>query len=128
MRIEHAAVWASDLERLKAFYETYFGAAAGPKYTNAAKGFESYFLTFPSGGARLELMRKSGLPARPPGPESAGWAHLAFAGGSEESVDALTERLRAAGFEVLDGPRRTGDGSYESVVLDPEGIRVEVTA
>ena len=104
MRIEHAALWASDLVRLRTFYETHFGAAAGPKYTNAAKGFESYFLTFPSGGARLELMRKSGLPARPPGAEHAGWAHLAFAVGSEELVDALTERLRAAGYEVIDGP------------------------
>ena len=65
MRIEHAALWVCDVERMRAFYETYFGAAAGPKYTNAAKGFESYFLTFPAGGARPELMRKSGLPARP---------------------------------------------------------------
>lgn len=128
MRIEHAALWVTDLERTRAFYETYFGAAAGPKYANAAKGFESYFMTFPSGGARLELMRKSGLPARPPGPEHTGWAHLAFAVGSEEAVDALTERLRADGFELLDGPRRTGDGYYESVVLDLEGNRVEVTA
>ena len=128
MRIEHAVLWASDLERLRAFYETYFGAAAGPKYTNAAKGFESYFLTFPSGGSRLELMRRSGQPVRPPGAEHTGWAHLAFSVGSVERVDALTERLRAGGFEVIDGPRRTGDGYYESVVLDPEGNRVEVTA
>ena len=128
MRIEHVALWASDLERVRAFYETYFGATTGPKYTNAVKGFESYFLTFPSGGSRLELMRKSGLSAHSPGSEHTGWAHLAFSVGSEEAVDALTERLRADGFEVIDGPRRTGDGYYESVVLDPEGNRVEVTA
>lgn len=127
MRIEHVALWVSDLERMRAFYETYFGAVAGPKYTNAAKGFESYFLTFTAGGARLELMRKSGLPPRPPGAEHTGWAHLAFSVGSVESVDALTERLRAAGFEVIDGPRWTGDGYYESVALDPEDNRVEVT-
>jgi lactoylglutathione lyase len=127
MRIEHVAVWASDLGRMRAFYETYFGATAGPKYANAAKGFESHFLTFPSGGARLELMRRPDLPARPAGPEQAGWAHLAVSVGSEALVDALTERLRADGFVVIDGPRRTGDGYYESVVLDPEGNRVEVT-
>jgi lactoylglutathione lyase len=95
MKIEHVALWISDLERVRAFYETYFGATAGPKYTNAAKGFESYFLTFPSGGARLELMRRSGQPVRPPGAEHTGWAHLAFSVGSVEAVDALTERLRA---------------------------------
>ena len=128
MRIEHAALWVSDLERVRAFYEAYFGATAGPKYTNAAKGFESYFLTFPSGGARLELMRKADVPASPPGAEHAGWAHLAFSVGSEELVDALTQRLQAAGLQVVDGPRRTGDGYYESVVLDPEGNRVEITA
>lgn len=26
-----------------------------------------------------------------------------------------------------DGPRRTGDGFYESAVLDPEGNRIEIT-
>ena len=128
MKIEHVALWVSDLERTRAFYEAYFRATAGPKYTNAAKGFESYFLTLPSGGARLELMRRSDLPVRPPGAEHTGWAHLAFSVGSTGAVDALTERLRAGGFEVVDGPRRTGDGYYESVVLDPEGNRVEVTA
>lgn len=126
MRIEHAAVWALDLERLRAFYERYFAARAGDRYENPAKGFSSYFLRFDS-GARLELMHRAGLAAaaEPPG---AGWAHLAFAVGSEPEVDALTERLRADGFRVVDGPRRTGDGYYESVVLDPEGNRVEITA
>lgn len=127
MRIEHVALWVSDLERVRAFYETHFGAAASPKYTNAAKGFESYFLTFPSGGPRLELMRWADLPPRPLGVELTGWAHVAFSVGSVEQVDALTERLRAGGFEVIDVPRRTGDGYYESVVHDPEGNRVEVT-
>ena len=127
MRIEHAALWASDLERLRAFYETYFGAVAGPKYTNSAKGFESYFLTFPSGGARLELMRRACPHARAAGVEGSGWAHLAVSVGSADAVDLLTERLRSDGYEVVDGPRRTGDGYYESVVLDPEGARVEIT-
>ncbi|MBN8494960.1 MAG: VOC family protein, partial [Burkholderiales bacterium] len=54
--------------------------------------------------------------------------HLAIALGSEAAVDALTAQLRAAGHPVLDGPRRTGDGYYESVVLDPEGNRLELTA
>jgi lactoylglutathione lyase len=35
---------------------------------------------------------------------------------------------RSEGVAVLDGPRRTGDGYYESVVLDPEGNRIEITA
>lgn len=129
MRIEHAAIWCSDLERMKAFYEAFFGAAASGKYVNQAKEFESYFLSFGS-GARLELMRMESIPERP-GERSAqhlGLAHLAFSVGSEARVDELTAALERAGHRVLDGPRRTGDGYYESVVLDPEGCRIEITA
>jgi lactoylglutathione lyase len=57
-----------------------------------------------------------------------GLVHLAFVVGDEAAVDALTLRLRTDGFLVVDGPRRTGDGYYESVVLDPDGNRLELTA
>ena len=126
MRVEHVAVWVADLERARQFYATYFGAAAGAKYVNPAKRFESYFLTFPAGGARLELMR---VPRRAAaaGDPRVGLAHFAVALSSEAAVDELTRRLRADGYEVIDGPRLTGDGYYESVILDPEGNRVELT-
>ena len=61
MRIEHIGLWTTDLERTRQFYETYFGAVAGERYENPVKQFASYFLTFPDGGARLELMTKTGL-------------------------------------------------------------------
>ena len=127
MRVEHVALWVTDLERVRVFYSTYFGATAGAKYVNPAKQFESYFLTFPDGGTRLELMRVPGMAAAA-GDLRIGLAHFAFALGSVGAVDELTERLRADGFEVVDGPRWTGDGYYESVVLDPEGNRIELTA
>ncbi|WP_243835236.1 VOC family protein [Maribacter spongiicola] len=57
MRIEHIAIWVSDLEAMRAFYETYFNAVAGEKYHNHRKEFTSYFLSF-TDGARLELMHK----------------------------------------------------------------------
>lgn len=128
MRIEHVAIWTKDFQALKDFYCTWFQAEAGPKYANEVKGFESYFLTFPS-GARLELMRSAVKVEQSPEPmvASTGYAHIAFSAGSEIRVDALTEQLREAGHTILDGPRRTGDGYYESVVLDPDGNRVEIT-
>jgi lactoylglutathione lyase len=128
-RIEHVALWVSDLDRMSAFYSTAFGAAIGPLYENTAKGFASRFLSL-DGGARLELMTTRTLAPLPiePGVQRMGLTHLAISLGSEAAVDEATERLRAAGAPILDGPRRTGDGYYESVVLDPEGNRLELTA
>lgn len=128
MRIEHVAIWTRNLERLKAFYETYFEASAGPRYVNERKRFSSYFLSFGE-GARLELMSRPELEEGRGSAEAppVGYAHLAVSVGSREEVDALAERLRREGHAVVDGPRQTGDGYYECVVLDPDGNRVEVT-
>ena len=53
--------------------------------------------------------------------------HIAISAGSRENVDKLTEEIRSRGFRVHGEPRTTGDGYYESVVLDPEGNLVEIT-
>ena len=129
IRIEHLALWTTDIDRCAVFYETYFGAVRGERYRNVAKGFESVFLTF-SGGARLEVMSTTTLSpvVAESGAQRMGITHFAVAVGSDADVDTLTERLRADGFPILDGPRRTGDGYYESVTLDPDGNRVEVTS
>lgn len=126
MKIEHFAIWARDLESMRAFYETYFQAKPNELYHNPRKNFQSYFLTFES-GCRLELMQMPGITDRQAAEEMIGLAHFAMATGSEEKVDWLTERLRADGFRVVGEPRWTGDGYYESVVLDPEGNRIEIT-
>ena len=126
MRIEHAALYVRDLDRAREFFITYFGAASGDGYHNPRTDFRSYFLTF-DGGARLEIMTKPGLKSLDEGAEHFGYAHLAFSVGSAEAVDALTARLKIDGFRVISGPRTTGDGYYESVILDPEGNRIEIT-
>jgi lactoylglutathione lyase len=129
MRLEHVALWTEDLERLSNFYSAYFGAVAGPRYTNPIKGFESCFLSFES-DARLELMKSSILEPEKHtwGAQRMGLTHLAVSVGSVHTVNELTSRLKHDGFEVLDGPRLTGDGYYESVILDPDGNRIEITA
>jgi lactoylglutathione lyase len=129
MRIEHIAIWTSDLNRCKNFYVSYFGAIAAPNYVNPAKGFESCFLSF-TDGARLEAMTTTTLPLVeiPPAAQRLGLTHLAISVGSERLVDELTTRLRNDGFTIADGPRRTGDGYYESVIIDPDGNRIEICA
>lgn len=126
MKIEHIAIWTQDLKRLREFYVRYFHALAGPEYANPKKGYRSYFLAFDS-GARIEIASLTELNPRPENEPHTGFAHFAFSTGSEAEVDRLTEQLRLDGVPVLDGPRRTGDGYYESVVLDPDGNRVEIS-
>ena len=128
MKIEHIAIWAKDIEKLKNFYANYFQATVGLKYFNAKKNFESYFLNFDS-GCRLEIMQMPGIPESKNDAlqQFTGIIHFAISVDSKEIVDKLTERLRNDGYEIVGEPRTTGDGYYESVVLDPEGNRIEIT-
>jgi len=125
MRIEHLALWSRDIEVLRTFYCQHFGAVAGARYENPAKGFSSYFLRL-GDGARLELMQKSGLAPAAPAP-ACGLVHFAISAGSEEAVREMTARLASAGVPVHGQPRWTGDGYYESVVADPDGNLIELT-
>ena len=126
MRIEHIAIWTQQLEALKTFYETYFAARANKKYTNPKTGFESYFLTFDS-GSRMEIMQRPDIEGPQGAEQKVGYAHLAFSVESREEVDRLTQRLAEDGYQVVGHPRTTGDGYYESLILDPDGNRMEIT-
>ncbi len=129
MKIEHLAIWVTDLEKMKSFYENYFKGIAGERYHNSKKGFSSYFISF-SEGCRLELMHKPGIPENLNDmiQEYKGIIHFAISVGSIEKVDSITGLLRSDGYEIVGVPRTTGDGYYESVVLDPEQNRIEITA
>jgi len=129
MKIEHVAFWVKDLEKMKDFYVQYFGGKSNQKYHNPTKQFTSYFLTFES-GARLELMNKPEITDHKSdyNNQTLGIIHLAFSVGGKQQVDELTETLRADGYHVVGEPRTTGDGYYESVVLDPENNLIEIVA
>jgi lactoylglutathione lyase len=128
VRIEHVAIWTRDIENLKVFYMNYFGGIAGEKYTNSKNSFESYFIKFDS-GARLELMQMPTIPLNlnDTDDQYIGLIHIAISLGSIERVDSLTEELMKAGYSVVSEPRFTGDGYYESCILDPDGNRLELT-
>ncbi len=129
MQIEHLAVWVQDLEQMKAFYLTYFDTTAGEKYTNPTNQFVSYFIYFGQDKTRLELMTcpdtqavsgKRGF--------GMGLAHFAISVGGKATVNALTERLRKDNYTIFKEPRTTGDGYYETVIMDPEGNYIEISA
>ena len=128
MHIEHLAIWCTDLEKMKTFYCTYFNGKANTKYINPVKNFSSYFISFEK-GPRLELMQMPNIPdsANDIMQQYKGLIHFAVSVGSGEAVNLLTEQLRNDGFKVIGEPRFTGDGYYESVVLDPEENRIEIT-
>ncbi len=128
MKIEHVALWSKDIERLKVFYEQYFHVHSNEKYINTMKGFASYFLSFES-GARLEIMQMETVPENQNDPTTQyiGLIHIAISVGTQEKVNELTSALTSDGHRVVGQPRKTGDGYYESVILDPDGNRVEIT-
>ena len=126
VRIEHIAMYVTDLERVREFFATYFQAASNDGYHNQKTGFRSYFLTF-GDGARLELMHKPGMEDAEKTLSRTGYAHIAFSVGSKEAVDALTRRLKADGYRVISGPRTTGDGYYESCIVALEDNQIEIT-
>lgn len=126
MKIEHIAMYVSELEKAREFFINYFGAASNDGYHNAETGFRSYFLSFEN-GARLEIMNKPEIAAKMPELQHLGYIHIAFSVGSKEKVNKLTERLKMDGYEVLSGPRVTGDGYYESCIVGIEGNQVEIT-
>ena len=119
-------MYVNDLERAKDFFTKYFNATADAGYLNKTTGFRSYFLTFED-GARLEIMNQSDLVDNEKVLLRTGYVHIAFSVGSKAFVDTLTERLKGDGYQVVSGPRTTGDGYYESCIRGIEGNLIEIT-
>ena len=126
MKIEHIAMYVKDLEKTKTFFEIYLNARANAGYHNPKTDFRSYFLSFDD-GARLEIMNKPQMQDSPKALTQTGYIHIAFSVGSKEKVDELTAKLKEDGYEVISGPRTTGDGYYESCVVGIEGNQIEIT-
>ncbi len=126
MVIEHIAMYVTDLEKAREFFMKYFGAVSNEGYCNPKTEFRSYFLRFGQ-GARLEIMSKPRMQEEEKDRNRTGYAHIAFSTGSKAAVEELTERLKADGYDVISGPRTTGDGYYESCIVGIEDNLVEIT-
>ena len=157
MKIEHIAIWVKGIDKVCEFYRKYFGGIVHPIYHNPTKQFTSRFVTFDDGArleimhrpdidhvwpvtslqSDMLTLGHAGVQAprrdtrdrmfHVEQSEHLGYAHLSFSVGSKEEVNRLTKQMSSDGIQVIGQPRTTGDGYYESVVLDPEGNRVEIT-
>lgn len=127
MKIDHIAIWTKNLVQMRDFYVKYFGMEYGEKYENPSKKFTSYFLSFSNAETRIELMHNPEIDKILQNKELIGLTHVAISVDSKKKVDLLTEELRADGYTIVGEPRTTGDGYYESVILDPEGNKIEIT-
>ena len=126
MEINHSGIFVSDLDAAKSFFERFFGFTSGEKYTNSLKKFSSYFLTSYSGKSRIEIMHREDVKEKLETKIFTGIHHLSFTVESESVVDEFAERLASEGYEILDGPRKTGDGYYECCIRVFDGILIEV--
>jgi len=125
-KIEHVALYVNDLETARNFFIKYLEGESNDGYHNPKTGFRSYFISF-NDGSRLEIMNKPDMVDDPKDLNRTGYVHIAFSAGSKERVDELTQILRDDGYEVLSGPRTTGDGYYESCIVAIEGNQIEIT-
>ena len=112
---------------MRQFFIDYFDARSNEQYHNPRTGLRTYILSFTEDSTRLELMQRPDVQDADPSQPAIGYVHLSFAVGSRKGVDLLTRRLAADGYTVTSGPRTTGDGYYESSILGPEGIQIEIT-
>ncbi len=126
MIIEHIAMYVNDLEAARDFFVKYLGGRSNDGYHNKITDFRSFFISFDD-GARLEIMTKPELQDHNKPLNRTGYAHIAFSVGSREKVDELTKQLNTDGYEVVSGPRTTGDGYYEACIVVIEGNQIEIT-
>jgi lactoylglutathione lyase len=104
----------------------YFNVDCGKMYVNVKRNFTSCFLSFGDDKTRIELMHIPNM-ENPVGKGNLkGLAHFSISVGGKDGVNVLTERLREDGYTIVSEPRITGDGYYESVILDPEGNYIEM--
>lgn len=126
MKIEHIAMYVNDLEGARDFFVKYLDGKSNDGYHNKNTDFRSFFISFDD-GARLEIMQKPQMEEAEKTLNRTGYIHIAFSLGSVEAVDSLTARFKEDGYEVVSGPRTTGDGYYESCIVGIEGNQIEIT-
>lgn len=130
MYIHHIGVYVANLDAARLFFEKYFGFRSSELYRNPKKGFSSYLLSHERGGCRLELMHRDDTQTEKLDNRflTPGIHHFNIVVGTQDDVDRIANILAFDGYEVIDGPRLTGDGYYEACIKAVDGLLVEISA
>ncbi len=117
MAIDHVTIKVKDLAKAKAFY----AAALAPLGYEVIMEWEGKFIGLGVGGKADLWLGVYDVTAPP--------AHVAFAAGSKEKVDAFHVAALGAGGKDNGQPGTRAEyhpGYYGAFVLDPDGHNVEV--
>lgn len=127
LNFEHVGMTVSDVDKSLAFYRDLLGLKFILRRANPKGNGEVAFLD--AGGCQLELIAPAGVlktKARRVPDIEPGVRHLTF---NFDDMDAVFDKLVAAGVEVVEKPRDAFNRdilSRVAFVLDPDGIVVEL--
>ncbi len=116
-RIEHFAIFAADLHRLKDFYEKAFGLRV--VLDNSKAPIPGFFLADDAGVA-IEII---GRPESVPPAETRYVCHIAF---HVDNIDATRTALEAAGITFETDSAVSNDAMTTYFFNDPEGNRLQI--
>jgi lactoylglutathione lyase len=119
-KLLHTRYRVNDVERSARFYKDALGLAISRRHTSP-RGAQLVFLATPDSDEEIELCQMP--PGAIPVQVQSDLTHLAF---EVENLEAFTAELKSKGYELSDGPTRTGSGSWIAFIDAPEGYEVEL--
>ena len=123
---EHINIWAENIDRSRKFYTLFFAGKAKRNAKERVDQLDSYCISFRNGPS-LEINSKTRVTSIP---ESADLMHpvndIAFRFQKKSQVDDLTQWVIDEGFKLEKRPHEVEQGTYSSIVRDPDNNRVEI--
>lgn len=123
MRISIVGMFVKDLEKAKDFFVSYFGAQVHAVYNEEQNGFYSYILKFDE-GPKLELMTKPEIVDEKKDPNRTGFVHICLKVDSRETLDEITERFKADGYQILYEPATVGGKETRAITFEDNILEV----
>ncbi|MBR5375926.1 MAG: VOC family protein [Lachnospiraceae bacterium] len=126
MKIVNVGIYVKDIEKVREFFEHYFGAKVHAVLNDEASSYYSYILSLDE-GAFIELMNKPSIVDDPKDPNRTGIAHININVDSRERLDEITKEFKENGYVIQYEPSSPeGPGEIRAVTI--EDIILEVSS